>query len=117
MTEPVTPIEKPEVPQEVKDAMGISNDAQTIKDVEEMGNIVTNWHFNVVTDLHHKLRMPDDVGIDIPTGDLNEDGTDVVIDGNADHKAGFLAGISYALEKLDTFPVKGVPEDDAQDQA
>ena len=29
-----------------------------------------------------------------------------VIDGNADHRAGFLAGVKYALELLDTFPIK-----------
>ena len=108
MTEQV----KPEASAEAKEAMDVSAEALQIQSVDEMGHIVTNWHFTVVQDLHHKLRMPEDVGIDIPTGDVDEDGKDVVIDGNADHKAGFLAGLNYALERLDTFPVKGVPEDE-----
>jgi hypothetical protein len=56
--------------------------------------------------------MPEDAGIDIPTGNILEDGTPEVIDGNADHRAGFLAGVKYALELLDTFPIKGVTADE-----
>lgn len=108
MTEQV----KQEPSAELKAAMGVSDKATTISSVEEMGHVVTNWHFNVISDLHHKLRMPPDVGIDIPTGELDTEGKDIVIDGNADHKAGFLAGLNYALERLDTFPIKGVPEDE-----
>lgn len=94
------------------EAMGVSENATTINSIEEMGHVVTNWHFNVLNDLHHKLQMPHDVGIDIPTGAFDADGNEEVIDGNEDHKAGFLAGISYALELMDTFPIKGVPEDE-----
>lgn len=112
MSEAPKPEVTTEVPEAVKEAMGVSQEAEQILSVQQMGNIVTNWHFNVITDLHHKLRMPEDVGIDIPTGDVNEDGKDIVIEGNADHKAGFLAGLNYALEQLDTFPIKGVPEDE-----
>ena len=108
MTEQV----KQEPTQEAKEAMGVSDNAVQISSVDEMGHIVTNWHYTVVQDFHHKLRMPEDVGIDIPTGDIDEDGNEVVIDGNADHKAGFLAGLHYALERMDSFPVKGVPEDE-----
>lgn len=107
----MTESQKPEVPQDVKEVMGISDNAQIINGVEEMGHVVTSWHFGVITDLHHKLRMPEDVGIDIPTGDIDADGNEIVIDGNADHKAGFLAGLNYCLEQLETFPIKGVPED------
>lgn len=101
--------------QKDKDALGITDNAQKIVDVQMMGNIVTHWHSTMVQDLHHKMQMPADVGIDIPTGETDEDGNDVVIDGNADHRAGFLAGINYALERMDTFPIKGVPEDEPQD--
>lgn len=93
------------------DAMGVSSEAIKITDVQEMGNAVTRWHFNVIQQLHHILQMPDDVGIDIPTGTVDADGKDEVIDGNADHRAGFLAGVNLCLEYLDTFPIKGVPED------
>ena len=98
--------------QKDKEAMNISDDAVRIESVDQLGNIVTNWHFHMIQQLHHKLQMPADVGIDIPTGELDAEGNDVVIDGNLDHKAGFLAGINYALELLDTFPIKGVPEDE-----
>ena len=108
MTEQV----KQEPSAELKEAMGVSENAATISSVDEMGHIVTNWHFTAISDLHHKLRMPPDVGIDIPTGEKDHEGNDIVIDGNEDHKAGFLAGLNYALEILDTFPVKGVPEDE-----
>lgn len=108
----VIPFVKAEPTQEAKEAMGVSDNATTIKSIDEMGHVVTNWHFNAVGDLHHKLRMPEDVGIDIPTGTVDAEGKDEVIEGNADHKAGFLAGINYALEILDTFPIKGVPEDE-----
>lgn len=108
----MTEVIKAEPTQKDKDAMDITPQATLIETVEQMGNIVVNWHFNMVTDFHHKLRMPDDVGIDIPTGNLNPDGTDEVIDGNTDHKAGFLAGINYALERMDTFPIKGIPDDE-----
>lgn len=105
---------KPEPTPEAKQVMGVSENAQTISSVDEMGHVVTNWHFNVVTDIHHKLRMPADVGIDIPTGTVDAEGKDEVIEGNQDHKAGFLAGLNYALELLDTFPIKGVPEDEPE---
>lgn len=107
----VVEINKPEPTPEAKEAMGVTDTATMIQSVSEMGHVVTGWHFKIIEDLHHKLRMPDDVGIDIPTGDIDGDGNEVVIDGNADHKAGFLAGLHYALERLDTFPIKGVPED------
>ena len=97
--------------------MGVTDKAQVIESVDELGHVVTNWHFTIVEDLHHKLRMPEDVGIDIPTGEFDADGKDIVIDGNADHKAGFLAGLNYALERLDTFPIKGVPEDEPDQEA
>ena len=102
---------KPMPSQKDLDAMGVSPNAVIMKDVNTLGNLVTGWHFAVVADLHHKLRMPADVGIDIPTGELDAEGNDICIDGNADHKAGFLAGLNYALEQLETFPIKGVPED------
>ena len=105
------PFNKPEPTAELKAEMGVSSDAQTILSVDQMGHIATNWHFTAVSDIHHKLRMPEDVGIDIPTGAVDADGKEIVVDGNADHKAGFLAGLHYALERLDTFPIKGVPED------
>ena len=108
MTEEVKPTEPS---QKDLDAMGVSPEATKITDVQMMGNIVTHWHFNMIQKLHHQLQMPDNVGIDIPTGEFDEDGNDIVIDGNADHKAGFLAGINYVLEIMDTFPIKGVPED------
>ena len=98
--------------QKDKEALNISDNAVLIESVDQLGNIVTHWHFNMLQQLHHKLQMPADVGIDIPTGQVDEEGNDVVIDGNEDHKAGFLAGINYALELLDTFPIKGVPEDE-----
>ena len=94
--------------------MGVTDKAQVIESVDELGHVVTNWHFTIVEDLHHKLRMPEDVGIDIPTGELDADDNEIVIDGNEDHKAGFLAGLHYALERLDTFPIKGVPEDEPE---
>lgn len=94
------------------DAMDVSADAIKINSVEEMGNIVVQWHFNALTNISHKLQMPPDVGIDIPTGDIDENGEEVFIDGNADHRAGFLAGMRYAAEILATFPVKGVPVDE-----
>lgn len=93
------------------DAHGVSAEAVKITDVQMMGNIVTLWHFNMIQKLHHQLQMPDNVGIDIPTGEVDADGNDILIDGNDDHKAGFLAGINYVLEIMDTFPIKGVPED------
>lgn len=113
MTDNVIPF-KPEPSAEAKEAMGVSDNAQTIDSVDQMGHIATNWHFTAVSDLHHKLRMPADVGIDIPTGELDKDGNEIVIDGNEDHKAGFMAGLHYALEILDTFPIKGVPEDEEE---
>lgn len=97
--------------QKAKEALGISDKATTINSVEEMGHVVTHWHFTAIQDLHHKLRMPADVGIDIPTGEWDADGNEIVIDGNEDHKAGFLAGLNYALEIMDTFPIKGVPDE------
>lgn len=100
-----------EATEAAKQAMGVSPNAQKMEDVNTLGSIVTQWHYNMILQLHHKLRMPEDVGIDIPTGETDGDGKDIVIDGNADHKAGFLAGINYALELLDTFPIKGVPVD------
>lgn len=106
--------QKPEASAKDKDAMGVSENAVQIQSVDQMGHVVTNWHFSVVSDLHHKLRMPEDVGIDIPTGEFDKEGNEVVIDGNADHKAGFLAGLHYALEQMDTFPIKGVPEDEPE---
>lgn len=111
MTDNVVPFEKPEPSDKDKAAMGIPANAIKLTDTEQMGRLVTGWHATVIQDIHHKLQMPADVGIDIPTGEFNEDGTEVVIDGNEDHKAGFLAGLNYALEQLDTFPVKGVPDD------
>lgn len=101
--------------QKDKEALNISDNAVLIESVDQLGNIVTHWHFNILQQLHHKLQMPADVGIDIPTGQVDEEGNDVVIDGNLDHKAGFLAGINYALELLDTFPIKGVPEDESEE--
>ena len=109
-------VQKEEPTAEAKEAMGVSDQAQTITSVDEMGHIVTNWHFNAVSDIHHKLRMPPDVGIDIPTGEKDADGNEIVTDGNADHKAGFLAGLNYVLEILDTFPIKGVPEDEPTEE-
>lgn len=100
--------------QKDKEALNISDNAVLIESVDQLGNIVTHWHFNMLQQLHHKLQMPADVGIDIPTGQVDEEGNYVVIDGNLDHKAGFLAGINYALELLDTFPIKGVPEDESE---
>ena len=102
---------KPEPTQKDLDAMGIKPEDVKLDSVEQMGHIVTNWHFRVVADFHHKLRMPEDVGIDIPTGELDENGEEIIIDGNEDHKRGFLTGLHYALELMDTFPIKGVPED------
>lgn len=93
-------------------AMDVSHNAIYLDDVQKMGNLVTAWHAGLVQDFHHKLQMPTDVGIDIPTGEFDAEGKDTVIDGNEDHKAGFLAGLNYALERLDTFPIKGVPEDE-----
>jgi hypothetical protein len=93
------------------DAHGIGPNAVKLDDVQQMGHLVTAWHFNMVQKLHHQLQMPDNVGIDIPTGEVDADGKDICIDGNADHKAGFLAGINWVLEVMDTFPIKGVPED------
>ena len=113
MTEQVKQDPTPELLAE----MGVSEDADLITDVDQVCHVVTNWHFTIVEDLHHKLRMPEDVGIDIPTGEFDADGKDIVIDGNADHKAGFLAGLNYALERLDTFPIKGVPEDEPDQEA
>ena len=110
-------VQKEEPTAEAKEAMGVSDKAQTITSVDAMGHIVTNWHFNAVSDIHHKLRMPPDVGIDIPTGEKDADGNEIVTDGNADHKAGFLAGLNYVLEILDTFPIKGVPEDEPTEEA
>lgn len=98
-------------------AMDVSPNAVYLDDVQKMGNLVTAWHAGLVQDLHHKLQMPADVGIDIPTGTVDADGNDEVIDGNHDHRAGFLAGINYALERLDTFPIKGVPEDEPPEAA
>lgn len=93
------------------DAMDVSANAVKIDSVNQLGNIVTNWHFSALNDLHHKAQMPENVGIDIPTGKFDEDGKDVCIDGNEDHRAGFLAGIHYAIDLLETFPIKGVPEE------
>ena len=112
MTEPLNQqTQEVSAEQKAKEALGISDKATTINSVEEMGHVVTHWHFTAIQDLHHKLRMPADVGIDIPTGEWDEDGNEIVIDGNEDHKAGFLAGLNYALEILDTFPIKGVPDE------
>lgn len=108
----VSDIQKPEPSAEVKEAMGVSPESVVINSVEEMGHVVTHWHFTAVSDLHHKLRMPADVGIDIPTGKFDPvTGEEICIDGNEDHKAGFMAGLHYALELLDKFPIKGVPEE------
>lgn len=112
MTEEVQKLEVTEPSQKDLDAMGVSADAEKILDVMTMGQLVTGWHFTMVQDLHHKLQMPADVGIDIPTGAVDAAGEEIVIDGNDDHKAGFMAGIAYALERMDTFPIKGVPEDE-----
>lgn len=109
MTEEVKPEVLP-TPEELA-AQGVSPEATKITDVQMMGHIATRWHFDMIQKLHHQLQMPDNVGIDIPTGELDADGKDIVIDGNDDHKAGFLAGINYVLEIMDTFPIKGVPED------
>ncbi len=107
----VAPVERKMPSQKDLDAMGVGPNAVYMDDVQKMGNIVTAWHAGIIQDLHHKLQMPADVGIDIPTGTVDADGNDEVIEGNYDHRAGFLAGINYALERLDTFPIKGVPED------
>ena len=104
-------VERTEPSQKDLDAMGVTADAVKLNDANVMGNLVTGWHFTVVSDIHHKMQMPDDVGIDIPTGEWDEEGNEIVIDGNEDHKAGFLAGLSYALEIMDTFPIKGVPDE------
>lgn len=104
-------IERTEPSQKDLDAMGVTANAVKLDDANVMGNLITGWHFTVVSDIHHKMQMPDDVGIDIPTGKLDAEGNEEVIDGNDDHKAGFLAGLAYALEQLETFPIKGVPED------
>ena len=85
---------------------------QPITDVQELGNAVVSWHIQTLRTIEHVLNMPEDAGIDIPTGNILEDGTSEVIDGNADHRAGFLAGVKYSLELLDTFPIKGVPVDE-----
>lgn len=112
----IIPFKKDEPSAEVLAEHGISLDAPKIDDVSEMGHVMTHWHFSMIQDLHHKMQMPEDVGIDIPTGELDADGKDICVDGNEDHRAGFLAGIAYALERLDTFPIKGVPEDEADDE-
>ena len=101
--------------EKAKAALDVSAKAIKLDDVTVMGNLVTGWHYDMLNQLHHKLQMPADVGIDIPTGDVDGEGKDVVIDGNEDHRAGFLAGISYALELMESFPIKGIP-DDASDE-
>lgn len=111
MTEEVKPLERTEPSQKDLDAMGVTADAIKLDDVQMMGQLVTGWHHDMVSDFAHKLNMPDDVGIDIPTGDIDANGNEVVIDGNADHRLGFLTGLAYALERMNTFPIKGVPED------
>lgn len=83
-----------------------------ISDVQELGNAVVSWHIQTLRIIEHVLNMPEDAGIDIPTGNTLGDGTPEVIDGNADHRAGFLAGVKYTLELLDTFPIKGVTADE-----
>jgi len=85
-----------------------------ITDVQEMGNVVTTWHYNVLSQIAHVLQMPEDAGIDIPTGEVDENDEPVYIDGNEDHKTGFLVGMQYALELLSTFPIKGQPVEDEQ---
>ena len=76
----VIPFEKPEPTEELKQEFGVSTEAVTITDVDQMGHIATNWHFQAIQDFHHKLAMPADVGIDIPTGEFDEDGNEKVID-------------------------------------
>ena len=49
---------KPEPSQKDLDAMGTKPEDVKPDSVEQMGHIVTNWHFRVVADFHHKLRMP-----------------------------------------------------------
>ena len=110
MTEQNTPVST-EPSQKDLDAMGISPEAIILDDVNVLGNLATGWHFQTLNDLFHKSQMPPDVGIDIPTGKLDAEGNEEVIEGNEDHKAGFLAGIAYAIELMNTFPIKGVPED------
>ncbi len=83
-----------------------------ITDVQELGNAVVSWHIQTLRTVAHMLNMPEDASIDIPTGKTLEDGTEEFIEGTAEHKAGFLAGMQYALELLDTFPIKGVPADE-----
>ena len=112
----VIPFKKPEPSAEVLAEHGISPEAQTVTDVDQLGHVVTNWHFSLIQDLHHKMQMPENVGIDIPTGEVDAEGKDICVDGNEDHRAGFLAGIAYAIERLDTFPIKGVPEDEVEDE-
>ena len=85
---------------------------QPITDVQELGTAVVSWHIQTLRTIEHVLNMPEDAGIDIPTGNILEDGTPEVIDGNTDHRTGFLAGVKYALELLDTFPIKGVTVDE-----
>ena len=88
------------------------NQEQAINDVREMGNVVTTWHHNALLKIGHALQMPPEAGIDIPTGTVDANGNEEFIDGNEDHKAGFLAGMQYALEILSDFPIKGVPVDE-----
>lgn len=114
----VIPFKKPEeVSAEVLAEHGISDQAERVEDILELGNAVTAWHFKVIQELHHKAQLPPNVGIDIPTGELDKDGKDICIDGNDDHRAGFIVGMHYALELLDTFPIKGVPTDEPEDES
>ena len=99
--------------EKAKAALDVSASAVKLDDVITMGNLVTGWHYDMLNQLHHKLQMPDNVGIDIPTGTVDAEGNDEVIDGNADHRAGFLAGINYALELLESFPIKGIPDEES----
>lgn len=92
-------------------------DLTRINDVREMGNVVTTWHFNLLNQLNHVLQMPPEAGIDIPTGTVDADGNPEYIDGNEDHRAGFLTGIQYAFELLDTFPIKGQAVDEHEQSA
>lgn len=87
---------------------------EEIRDVQVMGNAVVGWHEEALKTMFHVLQMPDNVSIDIPTGHTNEEGKEIFIDGNEDHKAGFLAGINYAIEVLETFPIRVRKEEEEE---
>ena len=91
---------------------GVQMEVRPMTDVQEFGNIVTGWHYQVVSDIGHMINMPEDAMVEVPTGTVDADGNAEFKEGTQEHKEGFIAGMHYTLDLLNTFPIHGKPVDE-----